>query len=152
MDVDGTLTDGKLYIGNTGEIMKAFSIKDGCGIRDILPKFDIVPVIITARKSEIVKNRCEELGISYLYQGCRNKKEKLMELAEIFGKKMNDGKIHDFAYIGDDLLDIDCINICEISGCPVDACDEVKKRCSFISRFKGGDGAVREFIEWLVEI
>ena len=63
MDVDGTLTDGKIYMGQSGEMMKAFNIKDGYGIHDILIPAGISPVIITGRKSEIVLNRCSELGI-----------------------------------------------------------------------------------------
>ena len=82
MDVDGTLTDGKIYMGCQGEVMKAFDVKDGCGIKDILPEAGIIPVIITARKSEIVKRRSEELNIEHCYQGVRDKKEKLDSLLE----------------------------------------------------------------------
>lgn len=60
MDVDGTLTDGKIYMGAHGEMMKAFNIKDGCGIHDIAIPGGIIPVIITGRTSEIVKKRCGE--------------------------------------------------------------------------------------------
>ena len=150
MDVDGTLTDGKLYIGNDGEMFKAFSVKDGYGIYDILPKHGIVPIIITARESEIVKRRCEELNILHIYQGCRNKTDKLIELAQKFEKKVVKGKIEDFAYIGDDIIDCECVKICEKSGCPADSCSEVKESCQFVSQYKGGEGAVREFIEWLI--
>ena len=73
MDVDGTLTDGKIYMGNKGELFKAFDVKDGCGIKDILPEYGIIPVIITARQSDILKRRCEELNIINLYQGVRHK-------------------------------------------------------------------------------
>ena len=73
MDVDGTLTDGKIYMGNEGEIMKAFDIKDGYGIHDILPHAEIKPVIITGRTSAILTNRCKELGIEYLFQGVSEK-------------------------------------------------------------------------------
>ena len=59
MDVDGTLTDGMIYMGENGEVMKAFSIKDGCGISNILIPNDILPVIITGRKSNILLNRCK---------------------------------------------------------------------------------------------
>ena len=69
MDVDGTLTDGKIYMSATGEAMKAFNIKDGCGIHDILIPSNIIPIIITGRESKIVLNRCEEIGISDVYQG-----------------------------------------------------------------------------------
>ena len=61
MDVDGTLTDGKIYMGQDGEMAKAFDIKDGAGIALVLPKNNIIPVIITARESKILANRCEEL-------------------------------------------------------------------------------------------
>ena len=59
MDVDGTLTDGKIYMGINGEICKAFNIKDGYGICNILPQYGIVPVVITARESVIVSQRCK---------------------------------------------------------------------------------------------
>ncbi len=81
MDVDGTLTDGKIYMGNSGEVMKAFSVKDGCGIHDILIPSGITPVIITGRKSDIVLNRCNEIGINEVYQGISNKIDKLSDVA-----------------------------------------------------------------------
>ena len=71
MDVDGTLTDGKIYMGSNGEVMKAFNIKDGCGIAMVLPKYGITPVIITARESKILENRCKELNITELHQGSK---------------------------------------------------------------------------------
>lgn len=67
MDVDGTLTDGKIYMGNTGELCKAFNIKDGCGIQDIAMPAEILPVIITGRKLDIVLNRCKELGVTEVH-------------------------------------------------------------------------------------
>lgn len=73
MDVDGTLTDGKIYMGSDGEIFKSFSIKDGCGIKDILPSMNVVHVIITARESLILNRRCNELGILNLFQRERDK-------------------------------------------------------------------------------
>ena len=80
MAVDGTLTDGKIYMGNEGELCKAFNIKDGCGIHDILIPSGIVPVIITGRSSLIVERRCDELGIQELYQGVGNKQVVLHKL------------------------------------------------------------------------
>ena len=100
MDVDGTLTDGKIYMGASGEVMKAFDIKDGCGIKDILPRCYITPIIITARESKILTNRCEELGIKHVYQGIRNKLEKLHSLVD---------DLSECAYIGDDILDLQCM-------------------------------------------
>ena len=80
MDVDGTLTDGKIYMSDNGELFKAFDIKDGCGIHDILPQDGIVPVIITARSSKILANRCKELDITEYHQGCKQKYDKLISI------------------------------------------------------------------------
>ena len=104
MDVDGTLTDGKIYMGQDGEVAKAFDIKDGAGIFLILPKLDIIPVIITARESRILENRCKELGITELYQ---NSKDKLKTLTNILSKYGAD--LSSVAYAGDDLPDIPCM-------------------------------------------
>ena len=76
-DVDGTLTDGKIYMSPSGEAMKAFNIKDGCGIHDILIPHHIVPVIITGRESKIVENRCKEIGIEEVHQGVKHKLDEL---------------------------------------------------------------------------
>ena len=152
LDVDGTLTDGKLYIGNHGELFKAFDVKDGCGIHDILPRYGIVPVIITARSSEIVKHRCQELKIEHFYQECRNKREKMIEVASGYGILPNDKNVLiGTAYMGDDILDLQCMEIAELKGCPQNAVKEVLSVCDFISVYDGGNGAVREFIEWIVK-
>lgn len=67
LDVDGTLTDGKIYMGPDSELFKAFDIKDGCGIAVLLPKLGITPIVITARESRIVAKRCQELGIAEVH-------------------------------------------------------------------------------------
>lgn len=107
MDIDGTLTDGKIYMGTSGEIMKAFNIKDGYGIHDILIPSGITPVIITGRKSEIVLNRCKELGIMEVHQGVSNKIEKLREITS---------DLSTVAYIGDDINDLSCMKLVKESG------------------------------------
>ena len=146
MDVDGTLTDGKIYMSNDGEAMKAFSIKDGCGIHDILIPAGIIPVIITGRSSKIVENRCGEIGIKEIHQGISNKIEKLLSITD---------NLSSVAYIGDDINDLSCMKPVKEAGgkigCPADAVKKVKELADFISTKNGGDGAVREFIEWLVE-
>ena len=153
MDVDGTLTNGKIYMSAQGELFKAFDIKDGCGIHDLLPKAGILPVVITARKSSIVENRCRELGIEHCYQGCRDKAVKLTELAGKFGLSPDENGVYqEIAYAGDDIIDIPCMHLCGTVGCPADAVSEVRKIASFVSAKKGGDGAIREFIEWIVEL
>lgn len=146
MDVDGTLTDGKIYMGMDGELCKAFNIKDGCGIHDIAIPNGIIPIIITGRTSQILENRCKELGITSLHQGVSDKVEKLNLVTDDFSA---------VAYIGDDINDLFCMNLVKeaggIVGCPKDAVKKVLNISDFISTKNGGDGAVREFIEWLME-
>lgn len=145
MDVDGTLTDGAIYIGDTGEVMKAFHVKDGYAIAQILPEHSIIPVIITGRKSAIVERRAEELHIAELHQDVGNKLKKLKEIADKY-------QVHaeNIAYIGDDLNDLECIQYSGISGCPADAVEKVKNNVDYICKMCGGQGAVREFISWLI--
>lgn len=147
MDVDGTLTDGKIYMGPNGETMKSFSVKDGMVINCILKPMNIVPVIITARNSSIVQNRCDELGIKEVYQGKLNK---LITLKEIVGE---DG-LGVCAYFGDDILDLKCMHPIKEAGgivaCPADAVKEVKAVADYVCINKAGEGALREFAEWLV--
>lgn len=145
MDVDGTLTDGKIYASPIGEAIKAFNIKDGCGIHDILIPNQIIPVIITGRKSDITLNRCRELGIVEVHQGVSDKIKKLREVV---------GRLEEVAYIGDDINDLSCMTAVKAAGgmvgCPADAVKKVKSIADFISPHNGGDGAVRDFIEWIV--
>ena len=146
MDVDGTLTDGSIYIGANGEIMKSFNVKDGYGIAQILPKVGIIPVIITGRESEIVKRRACELGITNFYQGVSDKLGLLKEI--VFEKNISPEEI---AYIGDDLNDLECIEFCGATACPADAVADVMREVDYICASNGGKGAVREFIEHLLE-
>lgn len=141
MDVDGTLTDGKIYMGNNGEVMKAFDVKDGCGIKDILPTMGITPVIITGRVSQIVENRAKEIGITELHQGVRDKLAVLKEVAEKYAATPDE-----IAYIGDDINDLDCIEYCGFTACPADAVEEVKLMVSYVCENNGGKGAIRELI------
>lgn len=147
MDVDGTLTDGRIIISPQGELAKAFDVKDGYGIAQILPKFDIIPVIITGRKSDIVTKRANELGIKHCYQGIANKLQKLTDLATELYIKANE-----IAYIGDDLNDFDCIKYCGYSACPNDAVDKIIDTVTYVCTKNGGNGAVREFIDHLTRI
>lgn len=156
MDVDGTLTDGKIYIGDKGECFKAYNIKDGCGIKDILPYYNIIPVIITGRKSKSVENRCNELNVSCYYQGERNKLKKLNELiAEHNMVNCTNFSLENCAYIGDDINDLECMTKIKseggIIGAPKDAIKPIIEMSSFVSVNGGGQGAVRDFIEWIIE-
>lgn len=145
MDVDGTLTDGKINMGPDGELFKSFNIRDGYGINEMLPAHGIIPAIITGRTSKIVENRAKELHIDELYQGKHDKLQALKDLMQKHGCQREN-----VAYIGDDILDIVCMKECALVGCPSDACQEVKDLANYICDNKGGDGAVREFIEYII--
>lgn len=145
MDVDGTLTDGKVYIGPNGECFKSFDVKDGYAIRDLLPQYHIIPAIITGRASSIVENRAKELHILELYQGVQEKNQVMMKMLDKYHATMEET-----AYIGDDLPDLPCIQFCGKSGCPSNAVKEIRDTCDYVCKASGGHGAVREFIEWLI--
>lgn len=146
MDVDGTLTDGRIYMGLSGESFKAFDAKDGLGIAKLLPMVGIVPVVITGRQSRILELRCKELGIEELYQGVADKLPVLRKVAAKY-----DCRLENVAYIGDDLNDLDCIQAVRAEGgltaCPSDAASEVIGAVGYVSPRTGGRGAIRDFIE-----
>ncbi|MGL6100097.1 MAG: KdsC family phosphatase [Fusobacteriaceae bacterium] len=141
LDVDGTLTDGKLHIGNNGEELKSFSVKDGLAIVGAIQN-GIDVCIVTGKKSQIVMNRAKELGITEIHQGISNKVEKLKEICENHGVSPEN-----IAYMGDDLNDYSAIRFSGFTGAPSDACSDIIDIVDFISEKSGGDGAVREFIE-----
>lgn len=146
MDVDGTLTDGKIYMSGHGEAYKAFNIKDGYGIHDIAIPAGIIPVIITGRSSDIVLQRGSELGIKDIYQGVIDKIEKMQSVAPDLSK---------VAYIGDDINDLSCMLLIKeaggLVGCPKNAARQVIEVSDYIADHNGGEGAVRDFIEWLLD-
>ncbi|CBK73307.1 3-deoxy-D-manno-octulosonate 8-phosphate phosphatase, YrbI family [Butyrivibrio fibrisolvens 16/4] len=150
LDVDGTLTDGCVYMGETGELCKAFNIKDGYGIVHIAAPAGIIPIIITGRKSDIVLNRCKELGITNIHQGVSDKLAKLKGILSA-----NGGTLAKCAYMGDDLNDMTVMEAIKaeggLLGCPADAAEEIIGISDYVSKKDGGRGAVREFIEWLVK-
>lgn len=155
MDVDGTLTDGKIYMGVDGEAFKAFDIKDGYALHTLLKEHGIIPVIITARKSPMVEHRCKELGVTEIHQGVMNKLDCLKGIPK---KYSSDGEQYDLshvAYIGDDLLDLQCIKPIKaaggLAGCPSNAVKGVMTECNYVSCHKGGEGAVRDFAEYIIE-
>ena len=146
MDVDGTLTDGRIYMGQNGELMKAFDVKDGYGIANILPELGIIPVIITGRRSGIVEQRARELRITELYQGVSDKLAQLRRVGEKY-----DAGPGEIAYMGDDLNDLACIRSCGLSACPGDAAEEVRQAVDYVSSCGGGRGAVRDFIDRMLK-
>ncbi|MCM3412434.1 KdsC family phosphatase [Metabacillus litoralis] len=144
MDVDGTLTDGKIYVGDNGEVFKAFNVKDGYRLIAI-DKYNIVPVIITGKISEILSKRAAELKIEEVYQGIEHKLEVLDEIIKKYQLTYEN-----VAYIGDDVNDLDCMNVCYLKACPADAVGEVIEVADYVCKVNGGNGAVREFIDFIV--
>lgn len=145
LDVDGTLTDGKLYISNSGEEMKAFNVKDGLAITKAFSLGKEV-AIITGKTSNIVSLRAKELGIKEVHQGIKNKIAVLNEIL----KKYNI-TYENVAYMGDDLIDLEVMKKSKLSGAPKDSVTEILEIADFISTKNGGDGAVREFIEYILK-
>jgi 3-deoxy-D-manno-octulosonate 8-phosphate phosphatase (KDO 8-P phosphatase) len=146
MDVDGTLTDGKLYFSAQGEELKAFHAKDGYGIGKLLPARGLVPAIITGRTSRILERRCAELKIEHLFQGISDKATAMRELLTRLSLQPEQA-----AYIGDDDNDLGAMRICALRACPADASERIKAGADFVAARRGGEGAVREFIEWLID-
>nr|WP_306811587.1 HAD hydrolase family protein [Adlercreutzia caecimuris] len=148
MDVDGTLTNGQIIVGQNGEIAKAFNVKDGLGISHELPKRDIIPAVITGRESMTVSRRCAELGIREVYQGVKDKMQALRLILHRY-----ECDFSNVAYIGDDINDLDCmIEVRKnggLVGAPCDATAAVLECADFVCVAGGGEGAVREFIEWV---
>ena len=144
-DVDGVLTDGMIYIGNEGELFKAFNVKDGLGIKMLLAN-GIDVAILTARSSAILQKRASELGITSVLQGQRDKVKGLTELL-----KDRHLKPEEIAYIGDDLPDYAVIQKVGLAACPSDAVEDIVALSHFKSRFAGGKGAVRELAEFILK-
>lgn len=146
MDVDGTLTDGKIYMSSSGEVFKVFDIKDGYGLKNILKKYNIKTAIITGRRSEVVRRRAEELQIDYLYQGVEDKLVCLKQLVETVNCSFGD-----VVYIGDDVNDLPCMEKVGVSCCPADAHESVKKIAKYVARCRGGQSVVREVIDMIIK-
>lgn len=145
MDVDGTLTDGKIYIGHNKEEFKAFNVKDGYGIK-LLHENNIKTAIITGRNSEIVNNRAKELGIKEVFQGIDNKVEKYNHLKDKYQLKD-----YEIAHIGDDINDVSIFEKVGLKVAVNDAVEQVKNMADIVTNKNGGNGAVREIIDIILE-
>jgi 3-deoxy-D-manno-octulosonate 8-phosphate phosphatase (KDO 8-P phosphatase) len=143
-DIDGTLTDGMIYLGAEGELFKTFNVKDGLGV-SLAQKRGIRFALITGRKSDIVNRRAEELGIDEVYQGVEDKRSVVQELIKKYRVTRDQ-----VAYIGDDVNDV-CVK--SVVGWLVavgDAHPKVKKEADIVLQSAGGKGAIREFIDLYV--
>ena len=145
LDVDGTMTDGRVYYSKNGEELKRFSIRDGMGI-ELLRKGEIGVGIITSENSPIVTARAAKLKIEPVLLGSRNKKKDLLELSEKIGID-----IDNIAFVGDDINDLQALETAGFSACPADSAESVRNIADFVSSRNGGDGAVREIAEKILE-
>lgn len=144
MDVDGVLTDGSLYYADDGIETKAFSIRDGLGIK-LLQRSGIETGIITGRSSRLLARRAAELGIDTVVQGREDKLTALSELAE-----QRSWDLAAVAYIGDDLPDLAAIRKVGLGMTVANGCDFVARHAKWRSTCPGGSGAVREAAEFIL--
>jgi 3-deoxy-D-manno-octulosonate 8-phosphate phosphatase (KDO 8-P phosphatase) len=144
LDVDGVLTDGKLYYGNSGEELKAFNIQDGLGIK-LLQQGNIQVGIITGRVSGLLQRRADELGINPVIQG---REDKLTALEELLQSTEFD--LNEIAFVGDDLPDLAVINKVGLGLTVANASSTLALKADYQTKKSGGDGAVREIAELIL--
>lgn len=144
LDVDGVLTDGSLLYTEEGVEAKAFNTQDGLGIR-LVQRCKIDVGIITARNSNLVQRRAEELTMKYISQGGGNKYETFKTIIS-----QADLKPYQVCYMGDDWMDLGLLSRVGLAACPANAVSEVKEICHMVTDRSGGFGAVRQVCDLLV--
>jgi 3-deoxy-D-manno-octulosonate 8-phosphate phosphatase (KDO 8-P phosphatase) len=144
-DVDGTLTDGKLYFGPQGEVLKAFSVLDGQGLA-LLKKAGLKLALVTARSSEMVRIRATELKVDRVLQGVKDKRQALLELAEEFALEPVE-----IAMMGDDWPDLAAFSVAGFAAAPCDAHFEVRRRADWVAQTTAGTGAARELCDYILK-
>ncbi len=145
LDVDGVMTDGSIYITDSGEEIKAFNSKDGHGIK-LLMRAGVDVAIITGRNSEALKHRIRDLGITHMIQGSKDKIKAMDDLITRTGIQPSQ-----MAYMGDDVVDLPPMRLCSLSFAPADAMDMVKQAADHVTLRSGGKGAVREAVEIILK-
>jgi 3-deoxy-D-manno-octulosonate 8-phosphate phosphatase (KDO 8-P phosphatase) len=146
MDVDGVLTDGRLYYTEMGEEIKVFDVRDGLGIK-LLQRSGIEVGVISGRSSKALLKRLEELGIEEVHTGRNDKLEVLEKIL-----KEKNLKAEEVAYVGDDYLDVPVLKVVGFSATVKDAPSLVKRHALYVSKREGGRGAVREIAEFLLNL
>ena len=145
MDCDGVLTDGRIWIFESGEEQKGFHTRDGLGI-EILHRAGLKSGIISGRTSVAVKNRAQGLGMSFVIQGCEDKQSAFAETLDQAGVENLE-----VAYIGDDLNDIPLMLQSGLGVAVADAVFETREHAHYITNAAGGFGAVREVVELILK-
>jgi len=145
LDVDGVLTDGRLYFTETGQELKAFNSRDGLGLKMLMDNgYELA--LITGRISDALRHRAEQLGIEHVYQGRGNKLPAYLELIEKLG--LGDDEV---CYAGDDWIDLPVLDRVGLAVTVADAEAEVISRVHWVTSRPGGQGAVREICNLLLE-
>lgn len=145
LDVDGVLTDGTIYFTHEGTETKGFNTQDGFGIR-LLQKIGVDVGLITARSSEAVRKRAENLGLQHVYQGVDNKITAYEELLNKLG--IEPSKV---AYVGDDWLDFPLLRRVGFSVAVANGVHAVKQMADYVTKRDGGRGAVREVCDLIID-
>ena len=146
LDVDGVLSRGDLTFDDQGRESKTFNVKDGLGIK-LLQRSGIEVAIITGRVAGAVAHRAKALGIEHVIQGREDKGAAFTELCSTLGLTTSE-----CAYMGDDWPDLSAMALCGLSAAPANASTEVLSRVDWVSRFNGGEGAVRELCEHVLRL
>ncbi len=146
LDVDGVMTDGRIIYDAKGVESKFFNVKDGHGIK-MLQRSGVQVGIISGRESMVVTNRAAELGITLVYQRALNKIGPYEEILAATGLKD-----HEVAYMGDDILDVPVMRRVGFAAAPADAVVDVLPHVHFVTRNRGGWGAVREVCDFLLKV
>lgn len=144
LDVDGVLTDGRLYYGPAGEVLKAFHILDGHGLK-MLAESGVATGLLSGRASEAAAARARELGIAHVILGAGDKLAHFERLRARLGLEAAQ-----CAFVGDDLPDLPVLERCGLAVAVANAVPEVKAIAHLVTRARGGDGAVREFCEFVM--
>ncbi|MBV8341191.1 MAG: HAD-IIIA family hydrolase [Gammaproteobacteria bacterium] len=146
LDVDGVLTDGRLYFGPRGEALKVFNVHDGFGLRQ-LQRAGIAVAVISSRRSPMLVVRCRELGVQHVHQGVADKLGVFARLCARLGLTPAD-----CACVGDDVPDLPLMRAASLSFAVADARREVRHAADVITRASGGRGAVREVCDYLLAL
>jgi 3-deoxy-D-manno-octulosonate 8-phosphate phosphatase (KDO 8-P phosphatase) len=144
-DVDGVLTDAGMYYAESGDEWKKFNTRDGMGIK-LLQRAGIITAIVTQERTKLVARRAERLTIPELHQGVTDKLTVIREMAARHGLLLKQ-----VAYIGDDINDLETLKAVGFSATPADGMPQVAAVVDYICRKKGGEGAVREIIEMILD-
>jgi YrbI family 3-deoxy-D-manno-octulosonate 8-phosphate phosphatase len=144
-DVDGVLTDAGMYYAESGDEWKKFNTRDGMGIK-LLQRAGIITAIVTQERTKLVARRAEKLAIPELHQGVMDKLSCLREMAARHGLTLSQ-----VAYIGDDINDLEALKVVGFSASPADGMPQIAAAVDYVCQKKGGEGAVREIVEMILE-